>query len=75
MEVVLLLYINIVNGGTFKFSVGDNVGIIIKPDLIHIMKKEFVSNIYDGVITKRNTVEFAEGEFECDVTQLYPEST
>ena len=39
------------------------------------MKKEFTSNVYDGVITKRNTVEFAEGEFRCDVTQLYPGSS
>ena len=39
------------------------------------MHKEFVSNVYDGYITKKNTVRFAEGEFECDVTQLYPEST
>ena len=26
---------------TSKFSVGENVGIVIKPDLIHIMKKEY----------------------------------
>ena len=59
---------------TQQRQVGERASIIIKPTDIHIMKKEFVSNIYDGVITKRNTVEFAEGEFECDVTQLYPES-
>ena len=29
---------------------------------------------YEGYITKNNTVEFAEGEFECDVTQLVPNS-
>ena len=60
---------------TVQREVGEKVSLIIKPFDIHIMHKEFVSNVYDGVITKRNTVEFAEGEFECDVTQLYPEST
>lgn len=59
---------------TLQRQVGEKASIIIKPMDIHIMKKEFVSNVYDGVITKRNTVEFAEGEFECDVTQLYPDS-
>lgn len=59
---------------TIERKVGEKVSLIIKPDDIHIMKKEFVSNVYDGYITKRNTVYFAEGEFECDVTQLYPNS-
>ena len=60
---------------TVERKAGTRASIIIKPDDIHIMKKEFTSNVYDGVITKRNTVEFAEGEFECDVTQLYPGSS
>ena len=38
------------------------------------MKKEFSANIYDGYITKKNTVVFGDGEFECDVTTLYPGS-
>ena len=38
------------------------------------MEKEFSSNKYDGYITKKNTVCFGDGEFECDVTQLYPNS-
>lgn len=59
---------------TAERKVGTRASAIIKPDDIHIMHKEFVSNVYDGVITKHNTVEFAEGEFECDVTQLYPGS-
>jgi spermidine/putrescine transport system ATP-binding protein len=59
---------------TQQREVGEKASIIIKPFDIHIMHKEFVSNVYDGVITKRNTVEFAEGEFECDVTQLYENS-
>ena len=46
----------------------------IAPDAIHIMKKEFTVNRYDGTITKHNTVAFGDGEFECDVTSLYPGS-
>ncbi|MBQ7407790.1 MAG: ABC transporter ATP-binding protein [Clostridia bacterium] len=59
---------------TVQREAGTRASVIIKPADIHIMHKEFVSNVYDGIITKRNTVKFAEGEFECDVTQLYPGS-
>ena len=55
-------------------KVGENVGLVINPDGIHVMKKKFRVNKFSGVITKRNTVEFGDGEFECDVTQLYPGS-
>ncbi len=54
--------------------VGDTVGLVIQPDGIHVMKKIFRVNKFTGAITKRNTVEFGDGEFECDVTQLYPGS-
>ena len=56
---------------TIERKVGENVSIWIKPDDIHIMAKEFSVNRYDGYITKKNTVCFGDGEFECDVTQLY----
>lgn len=59
---------------TVERKVGEKVSLFIKPDDIHIMEKEFSSNKYDGYITKRNTVCFGDGEFECDVTQLYPNS-
>ena len=59
---------------TIERKVGEKVSIIIKPSDIHIMAKEISSNKYDGYITKRNTVCFADGEFDCDVTQLYPGS-
>ena len=55
-------------------SVGEIVGLNIQPDGIHVMKKKFKVNKFTGVITKRNTVEFGDGEFDCDVTQLYPGS-
>ena len=59
---------------TIERKVGENVSIFIKPTDIHVMAKEFCSNKYDGYITKKNTVCFGDGEFECDVTQLYPGS-
>ena len=55
-------------------ELGATVGLLIAPDGIHVMKKKFRVNKFTGVITKRNTVEFGDGEFECDVTQLYPNS-
>lgn len=53
---------------------GERCSIHIRPDDIHIMAKEFDCNRYEGYITKKNTVCFADGEFECDVTQLYENS-
>lgn len=57
---------------TRNLPINRMASITIEPENIHIMKKEFVSNIYDGYITKNNLVWFAGGEFECDVTQLIP---
>ncbi len=59
---------------TQSAPVGETIGMDIGPDDIHIMKKEFTVNKYDGYITKKNTVAFGDGEFECDVTTLYPGS-
>lgn len=59
---------------TVERKVGEKVSIKIEPDNIHIMEKEFSSNKYEGYITKKNTVVFGDGEFDCDVTMLYPGS-
>ena len=59
---------------TIERKVGEKVSLFIKPSDIHVMEKEFSINKYDGYITKKNTVCFGDGEFECDVTQLYPKS-
>ncbi|MBE7089508.1 MAG: ABC transporter ATP-binding protein [Clostridiales bacterium] len=59
---------------TVEKKVGEKVSLNIMPDSIHIMAKEFTSNKYEGYITKHNTVCFGDGEFECDVTTLYPGS-
>ena len=54
-----------------EVKVGDKVGMSVSAEDIHIMEKEIESNIYDGYITKDNTVCFGDGEFLCDVTTLY----
>lgn len=53
---------------------GETIGLTIAPEGIHVMKKVFRVNKFAGVINKKNNVEFGDGEFECDVTQLYPGS-
>ena len=74
-EMVMLVgKTEIVIQDTVERKVGEKVSLFIKPDAIHIMAKEFSSNKYDGYITKKNTVCFGDGEFECDITQLYPNS-
>ena len=65
----------IVAQDTIERKVGERCSVIVRPDDIHIMKKEFDANRYTGYITKKNTVCFADGEFECDVTQLCEGST
>jgi len=60
---------------TKEHDINQTMSIYIKPFDIHIMKKDFISNVYEGYIDKNNKVVFAEGEFECDVTQLIPNST
>ncbi len=60
---------------TIERKFGTHCSVIVRPDDIHIMAKEFDVNRYTGYITKKNTVCFADGEFECDVTQLYEGST
>ncbi len=55
-------------------TVGETIGLNVAPDGIHLMKPKYTTNIFDGVINKANKVEFAGGEFDCDVTQLYPGS-
>lgn len=57
---------------TAERKTGEKASIIIRPEDIHIMPKEYTSNVYeDAYITNKNTVCFGDGEFECDVTRLY----
>lgn len=61
----------IVIQSTSTAPVGSVIGLRIEPDGIHLMEKVYTVNKYSGVITKTNAVEFGDGTFECDVTQLY----
>lgn len=58
----------------YNAVVGDTISIDIEPDSIHLIENNLTTNDFEGIITKHNTVEFADGEFECDLTQLYPNS-
>ena len=74
-EYVLMVGNNeVVIQDTQDFEINQKMSIFIKPFDIHIMKKEFTINTYDGYIDKNNNVIFADGKFECDVTQLVPGS-
>ena len=54
-----------------KFKeVGSQVSLFIDPDDIHIMKKMHTENVFEGVITDFNTVEFAGETFNCLTNSL-----
>ena len=57
---------------TAELEEGINVGLNVEPVNIQIMKKPFVSNFYDGYITKDYKVEFANAEFDVDILPLFP---
>ena len=47
------------------FEVGSEVGLLVKPYDIHIMKKERVCNTFEGKVIDETHVEFLGCEFEC----------
>ncbi len=56
---------------TKEYEEGQTVGLKIAPNLIHIMKKDFTTNIYtDAWIDKDNNVRIDEAPFECNILQL-----
>ena len=57
---------------TAELNEGASVGLDVEPVNIQIMKKPFVSNFYDGYITKDYRVEFANVEFDVDILPLFP---
>ena len=57
---------------TAELNEGATVGLNVEPVNIQIMKKPFVSNFYDGYITKDYKVEFANVEFDVDILPLFP---
>lgn len=64
----------IVINSIYNAVVGDTISIDIDPDSIHLIENNLTTNDFEGIIIKHNTVVFADGEFECDLTQLYPNS-
>ena len=60
---------------TKEYPLNMEVGLNIEPDSIHIMKKDFVTNIYtDAYIDKGLHVVIDDKPFDCDLTQLIPNS-
>ena len=57
---------------TAELEEGVKVSLDVEPVNIQIMKKPFVSNFYDGYITKNYQVEFANAEFDVDILPLFP---
>ena len=57
---------------TAELAEGLKVSLNVEPVNIQIMKKPFVSNFYDGYITKDYKVEFANAEFDVDILSLFP---
>ena len=56
------------------FEVGQEVGLLIKPFDIHIMKKERVCNTFEGTLIDETHVEFLGCHFEClPVTGIEPD--
>lgn len=48
-----------------KFDPGSQVGLLVKPDDIHIMKKERICNTFEGTLIDATHVEFLGCSFEC----------
>ena len=55
------------------FEAGSEVGLLIKPFDIHVMKKERICNTFEGKLIDATHVEFLGGTFECkEVTDIEP---
>ena len=52
------------------FEVGAEVGLVVKPFDIHIMKKERICNTFEGKLIDETHVEFLGCEFECAPVDL-----
>jgi spermidine/putrescine transport system ATP-binding protein len=50
------------------FEAGKTVGLKIRPDDIHVMKKERLCNTFEGEIAGENQVRFLDGVFDCQNT-------
>ena len=50
---------------------GEEIGMRIGPDEIHVMPAGVLMNVFDGTITKEGRAAFAGGEYEWDLRQLF----
>lgn len=57
------------------FEVGKTVGLKIKPSDIHVMKKERLSNSFEGVVVDKSHVKFIDTVFECSEAVKYASGT
>lgn len=55
-----------------KFDPGSQVGLLVKPDDIHIMKKERTCNTFEGTLIDATHVEFLGCSFECRTQHEIP---
>lgn len=55
-----------------KFEPGSLVGLLVKPDDIHIMKKERTCNTFEGTLVDATHVEFLGCTFDCRPQQDIP---
>ena len=61
---------------TREFPLNEEIGMNIDKDSIHIMNKDFTTNIYtDAWINNKNQVMIDDLPFDCNITQLVPGST
>ena len=58
---------------TAELDEGITIGLSVEPINIQIMKKPFVSNFYDGYITRDYKVDFADSYFDVDILPLFPD--
>ena len=59
---------------TRNLEINRMASIKVAPNDIHIMKKEFTSNVYEAYFDNKNNVIISEAPFPCDITQLIPGS-
>lgn len=55
---------------TRRAEPGQEIGMCINPDDIHVMPAGVLMNVFEGTVTKEGRAAFAGGEYECDLTQL-----
>ena len=69
--IVNVLKAEVVVQSTSELEEGIEVSLSVDPTNIQIMKKPYVSNFYDGYITKDYKIEFANAEFNFDISLLF----